>query len=152
VPDDLDRRPGSTETSRKKDHQRSDLKDKLLLQQENSPVPVTEDHVLSVLSGRRGREAAIGRELFSDPAWDILLELYAAHLGYRRMILRELARSIDIPESTTARWISVLTDRGFLTTTDERQETVGASLELSPRGLAVMERLLAYWGSAFQSI
>jgi DNA-binding MarR family transcriptional regulator len=123
-----------------------------MLQQENLPVEVTEDHVLSILSGRRGREAALGRELFSDPAWDILLELYAARLGERRMTLRELARSINIPESTTARWISVLSDRGLVITSNERRETVEASIELSAQGLAVMKRLVGYWGSAFQSI
>jgi DNA-binding MarR family transcriptional regulator len=123
-----------------------------MLQQENLPVEVTEDHVLSILSGRRGREAALGRELFSDPAWDILLELYAARLGERRMTLRELARSIDIPESTTARWISVLSDRGFVIALNDRREMVEASIELSAQGLAVMKRLIGYWGSAFQSI
>lgn len=141
-----------TGTSRKIFQERADLKGKLMLQQENLPVEVTEDHVLSILSGRRGREAALGRELFSDPAWDILLELYAARLGERRMTLRELARSIDIPESTTARWISVLSDRGFVIALNDRREMVEASIELSAQGLAVMKRLIGYWGSAFQSI
>lgn len=124
----------------------------VLLSAENSPVEITEDHVLSILAGRRGREAAIGRELFSDPAWDILLELYAARLGKRRMSARELARSIGIPESTIARWINVLCDRGLVTAMTERPERDRASIELSVQGLDVMQRLVSYWGSAFQSI
>lgn len=116
------------------------------------PVEVTEDHVLSILCVRRGREAAIGRELFSDPAWDILLELYAARLAQRRMSLRELARSIDVPESTTTRWIAVLRGRGLLTVVNDDGESMRARIELSAEGTAVMKRLVGYWGSAFQSI
>lgn len=97
MPDDLKNGSGSAEASRKGGKMRANLKGRLMLQPENLRVDIREDHVLSILSGRRGREAAIGRELFSDPAWDILLELYAARLGQRRMFLRELARSIDTP-------------------------------------------------------
>ena len=152
MPDDLKNGSGSAEASRKGGKMRANLKGRLMLQPENLRVDIREDHVLSILSGRRGREAAIGRELFSDPAWDILLELYAARLGQRRMFLRELARSIDTPQSTAARWISVLSDRGLVTTTNERRETAGAAIELSAEGAAVMQRLVSYWGSAFQSI
>lgn len=152
MPNDLKSGPGSAERSRKTNSERVGLEDKLLLNAENPPVKVTEDHILSILAGRRGREAAIGRELFSDPAWDILLELFAAHLGKRGMLVQELARSIDIPESTVVRWIRVLGERGLVTSVSERGERERASIELSVQGLAVMRRLVSYWGSAFQSI
>ena len=38
-------------------------------------VTLTEDHIVSILGVRRARADILGQSLFSDPAWDILLEL-----------------------------------------------------------------------------
>jgi DNA-binding MarR family transcriptional regulator len=120
--------------------------------QEESRTEVTEDHVLSILCVRRGRDEVMGRGLFSDPAWDILLELYAARLGQRRMTLNELARSIGAPQSTVARWITVLTDKGLVIALTEADEAVRLWVELSAEGDAAMKRLVDHWGAAFRSI
>lgn len=113
------------------------------------PDRVTEDHVLSILAARRGREASFGRELFADPAWDMLLELYAAKLGRRRMSFQDLTRSIDIPPSTVARWLAALERREMVvSSTDAGRDWV----DLSSDGVAAMRRLLDYWGAAFRSI
>lgn len=113
---------------------------------------VTEDHILSVLAYRRGREAAFGRDLFSDPAWDLLLELYAARLAGRSVTLAELATAIDIPRSTSARWINALVERGLIITTTDSVDCTQLRLDLSPDAAARMKRLMDYWGSAFRSI
>lgn len=108
---------------------------------------VTEDHVLSILASRRGRERTFGRDLFADPAWDVLLELYAARLGRRRMGLQELAKSIDMPESTISRWITALAQRRWVIASDSE-----GSIELSPEAEREMNRVIGYWGTAFRSI
>ena len=114
-------------------------------------VEITEDHIVSLLMARRGREASFGRELFSDPAWDILLELYAAHLGRRAMSIQELAVAIDIAPTTIARWIAALTARGLVATElDELSSRVRVSL--SDDGKSKMKKLADQWGSAFASI
>lgn len=112
----------------------------------------TEDHVLSVLASRRGREAALGRELFSDPAWDVLLELYAAKLGERRIALAELARSIDTPLSTTRRWVNALAERGLVASSPDPAEPARLWISLSAQGASAMKRLMDCWASAFRSI
>jgi hypothetical protein len=70
---------------------------------------MTEDQIASILQARRRRSKIFGEGLFSDPAWDILLELFAAWLGNRRVELSDLA-SIA-PGSTLARWVAVLQER-----------------------------------------
>ncbi|MGE5563233.1 MAG: hypothetical protein ACM3ZV_07970 [Bacillota bacterium] len=70
---------------------------------------MTEDQIRSILDVRRRRSEVFGQGLFADPAWDILLELFAAALGNRRMTLGDLAPIA--PKSTLARWIAALEER-----------------------------------------
>lgn len=122
------------------------------LPKEMPPSETTEDHVLSILCVRRAREELFGVRLFSDPAWDILLELFGAKLGQRNVELDELARSIEVPRSTTARWITILAENGLVVSLTDAASSSELLVELSPEGCAKMKRLLNYWGSAFRSI
>jgi hypothetical protein len=71
-----------------------------------------EDQIKSILDIRRQRSAIFGEGLFSDPAWDILLELLAARLGSRKTTLSSLERIA--PKSVIGRWIAVLEERGLV--------------------------------------
>jgi hypothetical protein len=66
----------------------------------------------AILEMRRRRSAIFGEGLFSDPAWDILLELFAAELGGRRLGLADLDHIA--PRSTLARWLTALGERGLV--------------------------------------
>lgn len=112
------------------------------------PLELTEDHVLSILMVRRGREEVFGEGLFADPAWDVLLELFAAHLGKRTMSVAALAGSIGLPATTVARWVTALAEAGFA----EHAGPGGEWVKLTQSGAAGMQRLAGHWGSAFLSI
>jgi DNA-binding MarR family transcriptional regulator len=115
-------------------------------------VELTEDHVLSILIARRARESALGVNLFSEPAWDLLLELYAARLGARKMSLADLARAIGAPQSTAARWVAVLGDRGLIISESDPRERSGPSVSLTELGASRIEGLTGHWGTAFLSM
>jgi Mn-dependent DtxR family transcriptional regulator len=104
--------------------------------------------MLSILMLRRGREEVFGKNLFSDPAWDILLEVYAAHLGQRTLSTADLAAEIGLPESTVTRWVDVLAEHGIIDLPGTHHEVIN----LTDYGAAGMERLAGHWGSAFLSI
>ena len=114
--------------------------------------PVTEDHILSSLILRRAREEAFGPNLFSEPAWDVLLELYAAELGGRRMSLRDIALSIKAPASTTARWVAVLAERGLIASHGDPDELSVPRIGLTEKGAFQMKQLADRWRAAFLSI
>lgn len=116
------------------------------------PLRLTEDHILSVLLVRRARGAVLGKSLFSEPAWDILLELYAAKLGGRSMTLSDLARAIDTPESVAARWQAALEDHGLTRSTVDPANPCRIHISLTAEGSSKMEHLANHWGSAFVSI
>lgn len=113
------------------------------------PVDITEDHIQALLIGRRGREALFGTELFSDPAWDILLEVYAGQLGGRTIDPADLAKTTTIPLSVINRWLTALSSRGLVTIDREGGLPL---LKLTADGAAKMFGLASRWASAFVSV
>jgi DNA-binding MarR family transcriptional regulator len=115
-------------------------------------LSMTEDHIISILILRRARDEIFGSSLFAEPAWDVLLELYAAGLGGRRMSLRDIALAIKIPESTAARWVAALADHGLVSAHADPNQPIMPWLALTERGAAQMKQLADHWRSAFLSI
>ena len=113
---------------------------------------LTEDHIRSVLLVRRARSAILGKQLFSDPAWDIILELYAAKLGERQMSVADVARAIETPESTTRRWVAALEERGLVQSRTDLTKANVVWISLTDDGADRLRHLADYWGSAFVSI
>ena len=69
------------------------------------------DKIMAVrrgLQARRQRGRFLSAKLFSEPGWDILLELYAASLSQRRLTVTRLAERTGTPMTTTLRWITAL--------------------------------------------
>jgi hypothetical protein len=100
----------------------------------------TEDYVDALLRLNRRRSEAFGAELFGNPGWDLLLQLFAAKLGGRKTRLEDLA-PIG-PRSTLARWASVLQDRGLVSCQLGRLDSGDLWIELSVVGAAKMSGLL----------
>lgn len=123
----------------------------LLREKLTQPVSLTEDHIRSVLLVRRARRDILGDNLFSDPAWDILLELYAAKLGGRQMSIAEVARAIETPASTTKRWVAALEERGLIASSIE-PAAQDVWIALTDEAADKVGRLADHWGSAFVSI
>lgn len=82
-----------------------------------SDQPVTENDVRAMLKSRRERDQFFDGDLFADPAWDMLLELYAAKLGQQRVSVGSLCNAAAVPATTALRWISLLEGKGL----DERK-------------------------------
>jgi DNA-binding MarR family transcriptional regulator len=155
LPNDGKRRQQQRSNTERKQERRSPIEQLRLLLSRSEPRrlhSISEDHVLSILAMRRARDVIFGPGLFSDPGWDILLELYAAELGGRRLSLAEIARAIDTPQSTTARWIVELEKRGLVTTADDPANGLRVFAALSPDGRCRMKQLTDSWTCGFMSI
>jgi DNA-binding MarR family transcriptional regulator len=123
-----------------------------MAQHPSGTVTLTEDHIVSILLVRRAWADILGENLFSDPAWDILLELYAASVGGRSMSVAELVAATETPPSTTVRWIGVLKSRGLVHSTTDPAEPGRLFVSISREGLSRMEHLASHGASAFMSI
>ncbi|HEX8533214.1 MAG TPA: MarR family transcriptional regulator [Allosphingosinicella sp.] len=101
--------------------------------------------VRAIIRARRLRDQYFGPDLFADPAWDILLDLYAAHLEQQRVAVSSLCIAAAVPATTALRWIKTLTDVGLLVRAADPQDGRRVYIELAPQAA---EGLRSYLGAA----
>ncbi len=100
---------------------------------------VSEGEVRAILGMRRARDQFFDGELFADPAWDMLLELYAAELGQQRISVGSLCAGAAVPPTTALRWISTLESKGLIERRADPLDGRRFHLSLSTLGLKAME-------------
>lgn len=71
-------------------------------------------------ANRRQRQRFFPSELFGEPAWDLLLDLFKARLESKMITVTSACIAADVPLSTALRWIGVLEQQGLV----ERQRNV----------------------------
>lgn len=62
---------------------------------------------------RRQRERHFPADMFADPAWDMMLDLYAAHYERRDVSVSSLCIASAVPATTALRWIKHVVDAGY---------------------------------------
>ena len=103
---------------------------------------IGETEVRALIKLRRTRGHFFGRDLFADPAWDILLELYAASLGQFRTTVGKLCVGAGVPATTALRWINHLEEKGMIERKSDPTDGRRQFLMLSPSGLEAMNAAL----------
>lgn len=69
--------------------------------------------VRAALRQRRMREQYFPADLFADPAWDMLLDLYAARLERQPVSVSSLCIAAAVPATTALRWIKTMCEAGL---------------------------------------
>ncbi len=95
--------------------------------------------VRRAIRARRLRDAFFGENLFEDPAWDMLLDLYAARLEGRQVSVSSLCIASAVAATTALRWIGRLTEAGMFDRQPDPQDRRRAFIGLSARAMAGME-------------
>jgi DNA-binding MarR family transcriptional regulator len=93
--------------------QLTELRERLLKAPEPERSPAEREPALSrlvqeVLRSRRRREKTFGIQMFGEPAWDLLLELFAAESTGQRLSVVDACHATAVPASTAMRWIETL--------------------------------------------
>ena len=92
---------------------------------------------------RRQRERVFaGFDVFGEPGWDVLLDLYAAHSEARAVSVSSACIAAAVPPTTALRWIQMLTDKALLTREPDPFDRRRVNLRLAPETLRRMERYL----------
>ena len=73
-------------------------------------VEPSASEVRAVIRMRRLRDRFFDRELFADPAWDMLLDLMAARIERVQVAVSSLCIAACVPPTTALRWIKTMTD------------------------------------------
>lgn len=94
-------------------------------------IPVEASYIRLLLKARRLRDRHFSAELFSDPAWDMLLDLTAARLDGRRVSVSSLCIAAAVPTTTALRWIRNLCDDGLFERELDPHDARRAFIDLS---------------------
>ena len=100
--------------------------------------PVSEREIRAIIRMRRNRDRFFDGDIFADPAWDILLKLYEAALGQRRISISNVCHGAAVPATTALRWIGQLEDKGLIARRADPTDGRRYFLMLSPQGLEAM--------------
>lgn len=79
-----------------------------------------------------------GEALFEDPAWDMLLDLYAAELEGTRVSVSSLCIAAGVAPTTALRWITKMTELALFIRHPDPVDRRRAFMALSPRASEAM--------------
>lgn len=111
------------------------------------PRPEAEETALdglvkNILRSRGRRNRLFGNNLFGEPAWDILLELYAAERSERKLSVSGASYASAAPHSTGLRWIHRLERDGWIRRIDDPADHRRSWVELTEEASARMREIL----------
>jgi DNA-binding MarR family transcriptional regulator len=99
--------------------------------------------VRQIIAARRTREQILGASLFADPAWDMLLELYACTLEQRRLTVTDISSAAVVPVSTALRWLAKLLNDGLAARRGDPLDARRSWVELTQHGRSAMDRVVS---------
>lgn len=118
------------------------------IRRSDEPNSASSDQVRSHIQARTLRYEFFKWELFADPTWDMLLELYAVKLEHRRLAISELCVASSVPLTTALRWIGNLERQGLITRRNDPFDGRRVWVELSDTGCDAMRRYFEAISSA----
>jgi len=102
---------------------------------EGKAIDVSAQEIRTVIRSRRLRAQFFAEDLFADPAWDMLLDLFAAGLERRRVSVSSLCIAAAVPPTTALRWIGTLHDAGLFERHADPNDRRRAYIGLSQKAL-----------------
>ncbi|MES2986791.1 MAG: hypothetical protein V4808_02690 [Pseudomonadota bacterium] len=112
---------------------------------ESAAVETNAHEIRTAIRSRRLRAQFFPGDLFADPAWDMLLDLFAAKLERRSVSVSSLCIAAAVPPTTALRWIGTMHDAGLFERQADPSDRRRAYIGLSQKG---MEGMQAYASAA----
>jgi DNA-binding MarR family transcriptional regulator len=91
---------------------------------------------------RRTRDRMLNRDLFGEPAWDMLLALYALPARGWIMTVKAVTCSADVPPTTGHRWQQCLINEGLIERGPQEHRFGKTLLRLTPKGRELIDGYL----------
>lgn len=111
-------------------------------------APVRAADIRNAIRARRLRDQHFVPGLFEDPAWDMLLDLYAAELEGAQVSVSSLCIAAAVPPTTALRWIGRMTDTGLFERRPDPFDRRRAFLGLTAAARDKMDRYFAALAAA----
>jgi hypothetical protein len=109
-----------------------------------SGAPLPDPQVVrQIIANRQARARFFDPELFGDPAWDMLLDLTAAHGEGARVSVTSLCIAAGVPATTALRWLTQMVESGIFERVPDPADKRRAFIGLSEKALAAMSGYFA---------
>ena len=97
------------------------------------------DRARVLLAQRRARDIAAGglADMFGEPGWDILLNLFVAFEEGQPMDAAAIGPAIGVRPAVLMRWLAVLSERGLIRSIEPQTDS---AMTLTPEGTALVLR------------
>lgn len=94
---------------------------------------------------RRARDTRLGSHHFGEPAWDMLLDMFAAHDERKTLGVSSICLASAVPPSTALRCLARLVADGLVVRIADQNDRRRTAVELTPATADEMRRLLQSW-------
>lgn len=120
---------------------------------ENAKPPLPDARLVHLIIRKRQlRSHFFDSNLFADPAWDMLLDLCAASVEFKRVSVMSLCIASGVPSTTALRLIGQMVDAGVFKRVEDQIDRRRAFIELSDEAANSMARYFATAGNETVSV
>ena len=117
---------------------------------EQSDVPdVPVERINAIIRARRLRGRFLPDDLFADPAWDMMLDLFRAEVLQQRVAVSSLCVAAAVPATTALRWLNTLVQQGVLVRQPDPMDGRRVFVELAPETSIALRRYFAATADVF---
>jgi hypothetical protein len=99
--------------------------------------------VRQIIANRQARARFFDPDLFGDPAWDMLLDLTAAHCEGARVSVTSLCIAAGVPATTALRWLTQMVESGIFVRVPDPADRRRAFIVMSDKAIAAMSGYFA---------
>ena len=100
------------------------------------------EHARLIRAARDLRQESFDRNIFGEPAWEMLLALYVIDGEQRRLSTRQVAKLASLSLTTTLRWLDYLEEQDLVSRRPNPFDQRVVYTELSDKGRAAMDTYL----------
>lgn len=101
-----------------------------------------------IVHRRRCREQLLGSDMFHDPVWDMMLDLFINAESLRQVSVSSLCIAANVPATTALRHIALMQQKGVVERRQDPHDNRRAFIILTPEWHAKLDQLLTSWRSA----
>lgn len=103
--------------------------------------PNNAEQARAIYRVRRSRSSIFDTpEIFGEPAWDILLDLYIATAEGKDISVSSACIGSAVPPTTGLRWLGILADKGLIVRRHDPLDQRRILVHLTREGLEMMDR------------
>lgn len=114
-----------------------------------APTPASAEGLLGLAQEiyrfRRTRDEEFGPRVFSDPNWDILLDLFISGEQNRKLSTSAACIGSSVPATTALRHLSALAKCGLIDRKDDEDDRRTSWVTLTPTGYEKVVSVLRSW-------